>query len=69
MSQAVILEVKDGVAIVKLNEPKVRNALTPALRESFCTIICDLEFNEEVRCVVDYWCWGRISSPGGDIVP
>ena len=66
MSQAVILEVKDGVAIVKLNEPKVRNALTPALRESFCTIICDLEFNEEVRCVVITGA-GEHFMAGGDI--
>ena len=41
-----------GVAWVTLNEPAVRNALSPELRAQFCERIPQLEFNSAVRCVV-----------------
>ena len=46
------LEIEDGVATVKLNQPEVRNALTHELRTAFRDIVGSLEFNEDVRCVV-----------------
>lgn len=52
MSDPVLLSIADGVATVTLNAPDVRNALTPGLRTRFREIVCDLEFNDDVRCVV-----------------
>ena len=52
MSDTVLLDIKDGVATVTLNQPDVRNALTPELRVAFREIIGSLEFNDEARCVV-----------------
>ena len=51
-SNAVQLDIDNGIATVKLNQPEVRNALTPELRAAFRDIIGSLEFNKEVRCVV-----------------
>ena len=42
----------DGVAWVTLNEPEVRNALSPELRAQFTERIPPLEFDPKVRCVV-----------------
>ena len=42
----------DGIAWVTLNEPEVRNALSPELRAQFVERIPPLEFDESVRCVV-----------------
>ena len=50
--QPVLLDVSEGVATVTLNQPKVRNALTPALRTAFREVIGALEFNDAARCVV-----------------
>ncbi|MCB1740594.1 MAG: enoyl-CoA hydratase/isomerase family protein [Gammaproteobacteria bacterium] len=52
MSDTVLLEIEDGVATVTLNQPEVRNALTPELRTAFREVVCALEFDERVRCVV-----------------
>lgn len=43
---------EDGIAWVTLNEPDVRNALSPELRDQFTAKIPPLEFNKDVRCVV-----------------
>ena len=42
----------DGIAWVTLNEPEVRNALSPELRAQFVERIPPLEFDDSVRCVV-----------------
>ncbi len=52
MSDPVLLDIADGVATVTLNAPEVRNALTTELRTRFRDVIGDLEFNDDVRCVV-----------------
>lgn len=52
MSDPVLLDITDGVATVTLNAPEVRNALTTELRTRFRYIVGDLEFNDDVRCVV-----------------
>jgi 2-(1,2-epoxy-1,2-dihydrophenyl)acetyl-CoA isomerase len=51
-SDTVLLDITDGVATVTLNQPDVRNALTPELRVAFRDIMGSLEFNDEARCVV-----------------
>ena len=66
MSESILLDINEGVATVTLNEPKVRNALPPALRTAFREIMADLEFNEAARCVVITGAGGHFLA-GGDI--
>ena len=47
-SNALQLDIDNGIATVKLNQPEVRNALTHELRTAFRDIIGSLEFNKEV---------------------
>jgi 2-(1,2-epoxy-1,2-dihydrophenyl)acetyl-CoA isomerase len=51
-SDTVQLNIDNGIATVTLNQPEVRNALTPELRVAFRDVIGSLEFNKAVRCVV-----------------
>ena len=52
MSDSVLLDVHEGVATVTLNEPRIRNALTPALRVAFREVMATLKFDDDVRAVV-----------------
>ncbi len=52
MSEPVLLDIANGIATVTLNAPEVRNALTSELRTKFRYIVGDLEFNDDVRCVI-----------------
>ena len=45
-SNCVQLDIADGVATVTLNQPEVRNALTPELRVAFREVIAGLEGND-----------------------
>lgn len=56
----------DGIAWVTLNEPEVRNALSPELRAQFVERIPSLEFDESVRCVVIRGAGSHFMA-GGDI--
>ena len=44
-SNCVQLDIADGVATVTLNQPEVRNALTPELRVAFREVIAGLELS------------------------
>ena len=66
MSDTVLLDINEGVATVTLNQPKVRNALTPDLRVAFREVIGELEYNDAARCVVIKGAGGHFMS-GGDI--
>lgn len=57
---------EDGVAWVTLNEPSVRNALTPELRAQFCARIPALCLDDKVRCIVLQGAGDHFAS-GGDI--
>jgi len=65
-TEAVIVDIADGVATVTLNEPAVRNALTPRLRPAFIDAMHRLEFDDGVRCVVLKGAGDHFMS-GGDI--
>ena len=65
-SDSVLLQIENGVATVTLNQPEVRNALTPELRTSFRDIIASLEFNNDARCIVITGAGDHFMS-GGDI--
>ncbi len=60
------LDVTDGIATVTLNQPEVRNALTPAMRTALREVIGALEFDEEARAVVITGA-GNHFQAGGDI--
>ena len=65
-TDTVLLHIADGIANVTLNQPDVRNALTPELRVAFRDIIGALEFNDDVRCVVIQGAGDHFQA-GGDI--
>ena len=50
--QFLLCEEKEDLAIITLNRPEKRNALSKALREEIILILEDLEKNESVRVVV-----------------
>jgi len=52
MNDAVFLDVADGIATITMNEPTVRNALTPSLRDGLRAAISAVEVDSAVRCVV-----------------
>lgn len=52
MTDPVVTRIESGIATVTLNEPDVRNALTPPMRAAFIATMHRLEFDEAVRCVV-----------------
>ena len=62
----IILEISGGIATVTFNQPHVRNALTPELREAIRDVIGRLEFDETARCVVIRGA-GEHFQAGGDI--
>ena len=66
MSEPVLLDIDDGVAIVTLNAPEVRNALTSELRTKLREVIAALEFDDAVRCVVIRGAGDHFQA-GGDI--
>ena len=66
MSDAVLLDVSEGIATVTLNAPEVRNALTAELRTRFREVIATLEFDDAVRCVVIKGAGDHFQA-GGDI--
>jgi 1,4-dihydroxy-2-naphthoyl-CoA synthase len=47
-----LVEERDGIAIVTLNRPEKRNALSQALRHEIVARLDAFEKNESVRCVV-----------------
>lgn len=52
MSELVLLEIKDQIAVLTLNRPEVRNALSPALLMALQTHLKALETNPQIRAVV-----------------
>ncbi len=52
MSAFVLLEIQNQIAVLTLNRPEVRNALSPALLEALQTHLAALETNPHIRAVV-----------------
>ncbi len=42
----------DGIVLLRLNRPEVRNALNLTLRHQLAALFKDLSFRDEVRCIV-----------------
>jgi enoyl-CoA hydratase/carnithine racemase len=56
----------DGVAVITLNRPEARNALSAQLREALCEALCGLAGDDAVRAVVITGAAGHFCA-GGDI--
>jgi enoyl-CoA hydratase/carnithine racemase len=52
MPEAIELQREEAVAIVRLNRPERRNALSPTVLEELAQAIGDLDAEEGVRCIV-----------------
>jgi len=66
MSDTVLCEVKDGVALVTLNRPEARNALSMELRVALGETLGRIELDDKVRCVVLRGAGGHFMA-GGDV--
>jgi enoyl-CoA hydratase len=66
MSGEVLLEVDEGVALVTLNAPQRRNALTPAMAGEFIAVLDEVDARPEVGAVVVRGA-GRSFCAGGDV--
>ena len=52
MPEAIELQREEAVAVVRLNRPERRNALSPAVLEELAQAVGDLDAEEGVRCIV-----------------
>ena len=52
MPEAIELQREEAVAVVRLNRPERRNALSPAVLEELAQALADLDAEEQVRCIV-----------------
>jgi 2-(1,2-epoxy-1,2-dihydrophenyl)acetyl-CoA isomerase len=61
-----LAEVDDGVAILTLNRPEARNAMTGEMNESLSRMLAQFELDTEVRCIVLTGA-GKGFCAGGDV--
>lgn len=71
MSQAVLMNVEDGVATITLNRPEAMNAWNPAMAAGLDSALRACDANDDVRAVVltgagRAFCAGADLSSGGD---
>ena len=52
MSNAVLVDVKDGVMVVTLNRPEARNAANKALAEGVAAAMDELDGNKDIRVAI-----------------
>lgn len=51
-SDAILIEMQDGVAVVRLNRPAVMNSVNPELRQGLTGALCALDADPDVQAVV-----------------
>ena len=61
-----LAQVDDGVAVLTMNRPERRNALSPAMLDALARVLREVELDEEVGCVVLTGAGGAFCS-GGDV--
>lgn len=64
--KSILVEKKNNVLIIKLNEPDKRNALTLNMRDELLLALKNAEDDEEVKCII-LTGEGRGFSSGGDL--
>ncbi|HEX9406689.1 MAG TPA: enoyl-CoA hydratase-related protein, partial [Thermoanaerobaculia bacterium] len=52
MSEVILEQPAEGIAVVKLNRPEVRNALNAAVRQQLADHFTTLGADETTRCIV-----------------
>lgn len=52
MSELITTEIKEGIGIIKLNNPAKRNALSPALIKNFLSALNQMKKNEEIAGII-----------------
>lgn len=67
MNNLILTEIKDGVGIIKLNNPQKRNALSPGLIKNFLSALKELESNDEVFGIIITG-EGKAFSAGADLL-
>jgi enoyl-CoA hydratase len=67
MTDLVLNETRDGIAILTLNRPEKLNALNYALIDRLLAILEDIEVDDSVRAVILTGAGERAFSAGGDI--
>ncbi|RVB54594.1 enoyl-CoA hydratase, partial [Mesorhizobium sp. M7A.F.Ca.CA.004.06.1.1] len=67
MTDLVLKEPRDGIAILTLNRPEKLNALNYALIDRLLAILDDIEVDDSVRAVILTGAGERAFSAGGDI--
>jgi enoyl-CoA hydratase/carnithine racemase len=65
-SESVLCEVKDTVAVITLNRPRVRNAIDDAMRHDFVALLDKLSADRSIRALVITGS-GKAFCSGGDI--
>ncbi|PIC63621.1 enoyl-CoA hydratase [Sporosarcina sp. P13] len=62
----ITVQVKDRVSVVKLNQPEVRNALSPEMREEIRSFFTEVKTDSDVKVIV-LTGEGKAFSAGGDL--
>ncbi|MEM7324614.1 MAG: enoyl-CoA hydratase-related protein [Actinomycetota bacterium] len=65
-SEHLTAEVADGVAVITMNRPERRNAMTDGMLDGLATALADVEYAPDVRCVVLTGAGGAFCA-GGDV--
>src|SRR5215207_1589445 len=58
--------VEDGVAVITMNRPERRNALSPAMLQALAGTLTEVEADDDVACVVLTGAGGAFCA-GGDV--
>ena len=64
--KTILMEKRDGVAVITLNRPEKLNAINPEMRSEFSDALGDLEVDDEIRVVIVTGA-GRAFCAGADI--
>lgn len=65
-TEDLLAEISDGVAVLTMNRPERRNALSPAMISAMARVLAELEVDDSVGCVVLTGAGGAFSA-GGDV--
>ena len=52
MTSSIILEKKDRVAVITMNRPEKRNALTPEMRQELHRVLKEVDSDKDIRAVI-----------------
>ncbi len=67
MTNEIQLEIKNGIATLRVNRPEARNALNWTAQEQFAAVVAELETNTAVRVLIITGAGNRAFVSGGDL--